>query len=155
MANQEENTRTITRYSDEYTVGFLDLKKGWNYGEGHPTNSIAVITGLLVKYVLLEYKTAKAGGTLVKVNPAYTSQTCSNCGTILSKKLPLSKRKFKCKSCGYKKDRDVNAAKNIKYLGASLLDSGGKRRKASRATLNSSIRRVSRERYILSRRRSV
>ena len=55
----ENTTTTIQRYSDEYTIGFLDLKKGWNYGEGEPTNSIAVTTGLLVKYVLHEYNTVE------------------------------------------------------------------------------------------------
>jgi putative transposase len=53
-----------------------------------------------------------------------TSQVCSNCGTILPKgnRLPLNERTFTC-SCGYKEDRDINAAKVIKKQIESVLGS--------------------------------
>jgi putative transposase len=31
---------------------------------------------------MLEYKQAKRGGWVLSVNPAYTSQTCSQCGHV-------------------------------------------------------------------------
>ncbi|MEG3863774.1 zinc ribbon domain-containing protein, partial [Microcoleus sp. herbarium12] len=46
----------------------------------------------------------------VAVNPAYTSQECSNCGIIVKKS--LSTRTHICK-CGCSFDRDENAARNI------------------------------------------
>ncbi|NEO22582.1 MAG: transposase [Moorea sp. SIO4A5] len=46
----------------------------------------------------------------VAVNPAYTSQNCSNCGEVVKKS--LSTRTHTCK-CGCQLDRDHNAAKNI------------------------------------------
>jgi len=49
------------------------------------------------------------------VNPAYTSQTCSNCG-----ELDKSNRKgeiYKCKGCGLEIDADLNAAINILHRG--------------------------------------
>ncbi len=63
----------------------------------------------------LDSKAAEAGRILVKVNPAYTSQTCSVCGH--RQPMPLSKRIFACPCCYAHLDRDLNAAKNILGLG--------------------------------------
>ena len=63
----------------------------------------------------LSSKAAEAGRTMVKVNPAYTSQTCSQCGH--RQKLKLSDRVFDCPCCGLHIDRDLNAAVNILTLG--------------------------------------
>ena len=63
----------------------------------------------------LASKAAEAGSQLVKVNPAYTSQTCSNCGH--RQKMPLAERIYQCPCCSLSIDRDLNAAKNIKALG--------------------------------------
>jgi len=52
---------------------------------------------------------------LVKVNPAYTSQTCSACGH--RQPMPLSLRIFDCPCCHVQLDRDLNAAKYICALG--------------------------------------
>ena len=64
---------------------------------------------------LLDYKAAEAGKRAVKVNPVYTSQTCSECGT--RQKLKLSDRMYHCPCCGLSINRDVNAAINIMTLG--------------------------------------
>ena len=56
-------------------------------------------------------KAAEAGRRVVEVNPAYTSRTCSSCGTIFEH-LDLSDRWVKC-VCGLSMDRDINAAMNI------------------------------------------
>ena len=58
----------------------------------------------------LSYKAENAGKTIEFVNPAYTSQTCSACGSIQPK--TLSERMHSCE-CGLVLDRDVNAAVNI------------------------------------------
>jgi putative transposase len=58
----------------------------------------------------------RAGRTFVKVNPAYTSQTCSSCGYRQVTKLTLADRIFACPSCHHQLDRDLNAALNIKAL---------------------------------------
>lgn len=63
-------------------------------------------------------KAAWAGRTLLKVNPKYTSQICSGCGTV--RKKDLSERWYSC-DCGAELDRDVNAAINILRLGTSQL----------------------------------
>jgi len=63
----------------------------------------------------LTYKAEYAGRKLGVVNPAYTSQTCSNCKNVEAKK--LSQRKHSCILCGYQDSRDGNASKNILALG--------------------------------------
>ena len=66
--------------------------------------------GILVSQ--LSYKAEYAGRELVKVNPSYTSKTCSGCGVILMEKL-TTYRLFVCQACGLVMDRDRNAARNI------------------------------------------
>ena len=58
----------------------------------------------------LEHFGDKFGRITVAVNPAYTSQNCSNCGEVVKKS--LSTRTHVCK-CGCQLDRDHNAAINI------------------------------------------
>lgn len=62
----------------------------------------------------LEYFGRVFGKITIPVNPAYTSQKCSNCGAIVKK--TLSTRTHSCK-CGCELDRDHNAAINILQLG--------------------------------------
>jgi putative transposase len=64
----------------------------------------------------LEHFGVKLGKITVAVNPAYTSQECSLCGTIVKKS--LSMRTHACK-CGLVLDRDWNAAINILKLALS------------------------------------
>ena len=63
-------------------------------------------------FTMLEYKAIKKGGEVIKVNPAYTSQTCSKCGHV-SKDSRKSQSKFECCSCGFKMNADLNASFNI------------------------------------------
>lgn len=65
--------------------------------------------GLLRQY--LSYKT-----NLVKVPAQYTSKTCNVCGNI-NTAVVLSVNQWVCPVCNVQHDRDVNAARNILYLG--------------------------------------
>jgi hypothetical protein len=58
----------------------------------------------------------------IAVNPAYTSQECSQCGTIVKK--TLSNRTHACQ-CGCAMDRDHNAARNILSRGLSTVGHTG------------------------------
>ena len=61
----------------------------------------------------LEYKSAKYGTLLLKVNRWFpSSKTCSGCGHV-KEKLSLSEREYICEECGLVIDRDTNAAINI------------------------------------------
>ena len=64
----------------------------------------------------LEFLKEFYGIDIVEINPAYTSQTCSNesCGYVAKNNRP-TQAGFKCKLCGTKINADVNAARNIKH----------------------------------------
>ncbi len=64
----------------------------------------------------LEHFGVKFSKITIAVNPAYTSQKCSNCGTTVKKS--LSTRTHVCR-CGFVLDRDWNAAINILRLALS------------------------------------
>ncbi len=66
----------------------------------------------------LEYFGTKLGKVTVAVNPAYTSQECSNCSTVVKKS--LSMRTHVCQ-CGFILDRDWNAAINILKIALSTI----------------------------------
>lgn len=68
--------------------------------------------------LILAFKAACAGKSVMAVNPAYTSQACSGCGALVTK--GLSVRWHSCPECGASSHRDHNAAKNIAGLGQSL-----------------------------------
>ncbi|MFG6192962.1 RNA-guided endonuclease InsQ/TnpB family protein [Nonomuraea sp. JJY05] len=61
---------------------------------------------------LVERLEQKAPGRVGRVNPAFTSQRCSACG-IVDAKARESQAVFRCRSCGYAGNADVNAARNI------------------------------------------
>lgn len=69
---------------------------------------------------MLRYKAECADKKLVEVNPNFTSQNCSGCGTQVKK--DLSVRVHHCLKCDLVLDRDINAAINIIRLGLSLSD---------------------------------
>ena len=58
------------------------------------------------------YKAESAGCKVEKINPKNTTKQCSNCGNI--QKIPLWIRTYKCSSCWFEIDRDLNSAINIK-----------------------------------------
>ncbi|MCY4520543.1 MAG: transposase [Caldilineaceae bacterium] len=60
----------------------------------------------------LELKLAYKAGEVIKVNPAYTSQTCSRCGYV-HKANRLSQAVFRCGVCGFRANADHDAAINI------------------------------------------
>jgi putative transposase len=60
---------------------------------------------------MLTQKAESAAREVIAVNPAYTSQDCSECGYRVKK--TLSERIHVCPCCGLVLDRDVNAARNI------------------------------------------
>ncbi len=70
-------------------------------------------------FAQLTAKAEEAGRQFVKVNPAYTSQTCSQCGH--RQKMPLDVRVFACPCCHVQLNRDLNAALNIRAVGLHSL----------------------------------
>ncbi|QXD15937.1 transposase [Rhodocaloribacter litoris] len=72
----------------------------------------------------LEYKCAWYGRTLIKVDRWFpSSKRCSDCGHI-KETIPLNVHRWTCEACGVEHDRDVNAAKNILAVGATVAACG-------------------------------
>ena len=61
--------------------------------------------------MILLAKAEEAERKVIKIDPKYTSQLCSQCGNIVKK--DLSVRIHNCPHCNLILDRDVNAARNI------------------------------------------
>ena len=89
---------------------------GKNVGQKAGLNRAMLDTALGELRRNLEYKC----GRLVEVNPAYTSQRCSECGHT-DKENRKTQARFRCVSCGYMSNADTNAAMNIRRLGMAQL----------------------------------
>ena len=76
----------------------------------------------------LKYKAIARSVVFEEVNEAYTTQTCSCCGSISVNspkgRAGLGIREWMCAECGTLHDRDVNAARNILAAGHSRLVGG-------------------------------
>jgi putative transposase len=70
--------------------------------------------GKIMKF--LEYKLNNVGIKMVKVNEAYSSQTCPTCGF----KTKPTGRNYKCKNCGSEYHRDIVGAWNILKFNTGL-----------------------------------
>ena len=71
----------------------------------------------------LEHTARYYGATVVKVNPAYTSQTCHACKHT-ARDNRESQAVFRCVACGHRDHADVNAAKNILAAGLAVTGRG-------------------------------
>ena len=76
-------------------------------------------------HLALTQLAVRLGVRVILVNPANTSQRCSECGDLPAVRKTLDVRTHKCIACGYGKDgdvdRDTNAARNILALGQEVL----------------------------------
>jgi putative transposase len=78
--------------------------------------------------IMLSYKCANAGTIHEEINERFTTQVCSNCGSLPELRpkgiADLGIREWTCSECGVAHNRDVNAAKNILALGLQRLAEG-------------------------------
>lgn len=70
---------------------------------------------------MLRYKSALRRGVFVEVDERWSTQTCSDCGSIGGPRglEGLGVRSWACEACGSVHDRDTNAARNILRSGRS------------------------------------
>ena len=95
---------------------------------------------------ILTYKAEGAGMSVVRVDPAYTSLTCSRCGVAQfdASEQERNRIRFRCPDCGNNLNRSVNAAKNILARGlAGPVLSAGESDIAGRASMGKSTAEVS------------
>ena len=107
----QESRKMVNRHSF-IAVEKLDVKEMQK--NRRLAKSISDVAWSLFRHCL-KYKAEEAGIGFKAVKPDYTSQDCSACGH--REKKTLSDRVHHCKACGYKTDRDHNAAINILTLG--------------------------------------
>ncbi|MFD7185133.1 RNA-guided endonuclease InsQ/TnpB family protein [Streptomyces sp. NPDC059904] len=69
------------------------------------------------------YKARRAGVPLVFVDPAYTSQTCAECGHV-DKRNRVDQGLFICRGCGVVAHADRNASRNIAARGEAVWTAG-------------------------------
>ncbi|MBQ0987593.1 transposase [Streptomyces sp. F63] len=69
------------------------------------------------------YKARRAGVPLVFVDPAYTSQTCAECGHV-DKRNRVDQGLFICRGCGVVAHADRNSSHNIATRGESVWNAG-------------------------------
>jgi putative transposase len=90
----------------------------------------------------LGYKLGWCGGELNKVDPAFTSQMCPQCGHVCPENRP-ARDLFTCVACGHSGHADNAAAMNILAAGQAVSARGGPRGPAKREPicLRRSLRR--------------
>lgn len=99
-------------------------KKGKNVKAKSGLNKSILDQGWSMLVGMLDYKQQWRGGLLVKVDPKYTSQTCSSCGHV-AKENRLTQANFNCISCGFSENADINASRNILAVGHTVLSVEG------------------------------
>ena len=67
---------------------------------------------------LLEYKCLNLGIKVEKINPAYTSKTCSKCGSRNTSR--LRQEDFVCLDCNFHLNADLNGSRNIEKFYRNL-----------------------------------
>ena len=66
---------------------------------------------------MIDYKAERAGGIALRAPRLFPStKRCFDCGEVRSG-LKMSDREWTCSACGVAHDRDINAAKNLHWLG--------------------------------------
>ena len=73
--------------------------------------------GLREMRMFIEYKANDNNIPVIVADRWYPSSKICNCCGKIKKNLKLSDRTYKCEWCGYKEDRDENAAKNLEDYG--------------------------------------
>ena len=69
------------------------------------------------------YKARRVGVPVLIVDPAYTSQTCSECDHTSRGNRP-SRNRFACRQCGVMLHADVNASRNLAHRGQVAWNAG-------------------------------
>lgn len=104
-------TRNITRSAK----GTIEAP-GTNVRAKSGLNRVILNVGWFGIETKLAYKLTERSGHLIRVDPSYTSQTCSDCGTVDAQSRK-NQADFQCVACGFRTNADLNAALNIKRRG--------------------------------------
>ncbi len=107
--------KQTTHYARKYHTIFLEDLKINNMAKNTNLSKHILDCGWGMFRDILSYK-----ANVVRVNPKYTSQKCSECGHV-SKDNRESQSVFICKVCNHSENADLNASKNIKGEGIAIV----------------------------------
>ena len=109
---RDDTAHKVSRYlADTYSCITFENLKILNMVKNHHLASAITDSTWGKLRTLTAYKAERRGGRVILVNPAGTSQKCSECDEVVPK--DLSVRVHRCPRCGLILDRDVNAARNV------------------------------------------
>lgn len=117
--NRNELTRIVNTITSDESIGTIvleDLTGLHQKKTSKSFNRLKHTWSPALFRMLMQNKCEMLGIQVVLVDPAYTSQTCNQCGHVEKKN--RDKSRFVCQKCGHTAHADVNAAQNIrdKYL---------------------------------------
>ena len=115
--------KTAKRYTEQYQVIAVEKLSILNMVQNHSLAKSIMDASWGAFLDILSEKAERAGHTVIRVNPRFTSQKCYRCGEIVQKS--LSVRTHMCPFCGYIADRDVNAAQ-VRRFGAYQISPTGR-----------------------------
>lgn len=118
IINHRISKQIVAKAKEEHKgIAIEDLKNiRWGMNSKKRSKTFRRISNSWSFYQLrsfLEYKCKMNGVQITAIPPAYTSQTCHNCGHIGIR----HGKHFRCEHCGNVADADVNAALNIATWG--------------------------------------
>ena len=113
---RDHHFKTAKHYAEQYQHIAVEDLQITNMVKNHSLSKSILDASWGAFLDILEEKAARAGHQVIRVNPRYTTQKCSQCGELVQKS--LSVRTHLCPFCGFVADRDVNAANNILKAGA-------------------------------------
>lgn len=109
------NIQNMTRGAKGTTT-----EPGTNVAQKRGLNRAIISAGWGRFREMLRYKVVPEGGRVVEVPPAYSSQTCAECG-VVDAASRRSQASFVCTACGHADNADVNAARILLARGLSKL----------------------------------
>ena len=120
IANRRKDAlhKLSTQLVNEYGAIFIGSVNASGLAKTRMAKSV-LDAGWSAFRTMLRYKCDDAGVWFEEVDEAYSTQTCSCCGSLTGPKgvAGLGIRGWQCSVCGAEHDRDVNAARNILQTG--------------------------------------
>lgn len=117
-------SKALVENNPEGTLFVLEKLEGVRTATEHVNVKDRYITVSWAYYDLeqkLMYKALKNKQLVVKVDPAYTSQTCPKCGHTEKANRNKKNHIFCCKNCGYRSNDDRIGAMNLHRMGIALI----------------------------------
>jgi putative transposase len=120
---QDFHRKTALALVRQYDAVYHEDLRVANMARNHHLAKSIRDAGWSAFLTILTFKAESAGKRVQAVDPAFTSQTCSGCGVLVSK--GLSVRWHSCPDCGASLHRDHNAARNREGRGQRLREEAG------------------------------